>query len=64
MRRISVAALLLVISVAAFAQDAAKASVFYPEASKEAQVICGNARFTVLTPRLIRMVGAERNIGR
>ena len=62
MRKIFVAALLLVISVAAFAQDAAKASVFYPEASKEAQVICGNARFTVLTPRLIRMEWAEDGI--
>ena len=62
MRRIYAAALLLLISVAAFAQDAAKASVFHPEASKEAQVICGNARFTVLTPHLIRMEWAEDGI--
>ena len=32
---------------------------FFPEASADAQVICGKARFTVLTPRLIRMEWAE-----
>lgn len=36
--------------VSAFAQ-----SEFYPQASAEAQVVAGKARFTVLTPRLIRM---------
>ena len=36
--------------VSAFAQ-----SEFYPEASPKAQVVAGKARFTVLTPRLIRM---------
>ncbi len=31
-----------------------------PVASKDAQVICGNARFTVLTERLIRMEWSEK----
>ena len=39
----------------ASAYTAADAKGFYPEASKDAQVVCGKARFTVLTPRLIRM---------
>ena len=33
----------------------AQTSAFYPKASEDAQVVFGNARFTVLTPRLIRM---------
>ena len=41
---------LAVSMVSAFAQ-----SEFYPVASAEAQVVAGKARFTVLTPRLIRM---------
>lgn len=39
----------------ASAHTAADAKGFYPEASKEATAVCGKARFTVLTPRLIRM---------
>ncbi|MBQ9309935.1 MAG: DUF5110 domain-containing protein [Bacteroidales bacterium] len=35
---------------------------FHPEANPEAQVVFGNARFTVLTSRLIRMEWAEDGI--
>ena len=45
--------------MSAFAQQASQASVFQPEASSDAQVVFGKARFTVLTSRLIRMEWAE-----
>ena len=51
--------LALVVSISAFAQNYANASEFYPEAPKESQVVFGKARFTVLTPRLVRMEWAD-----
>ena len=53
---------LFLTALSSLAQQAAEANVFHPEAAKEAQVVCGNARFTVLTPRLIRMEWAENGI--
>ena len=35
---------------------------FHPIANKDAQVVTGNARFTILTPKLIRMEWAEDGI--
>ena len=58
----SILASLLLTALSALAQQAAEANVFHPEAAKEAQVVCGNARFTVLTPRLSRMEWAENGI--
>lgn len=40
---------------AVFSLSAQQSSEFHPEASKDAQVTVGKARFTVLTSRLIRM---------
>ncbi len=45
------------ICTGAFAQEE-----FHPVAKAQAQVIAGNARFTVLTPRLIRMEWAEDGV--
>lgn len=45
----------LLVAVSVFVSLAASAEQMYPVASKDAQVIVGNARFTVLTPRLVRM---------
>ena len=52
---------IMVVTLAS-AHTAADAKGFYPEASKEAQVVCGKARFTVLTPRLIRMEWSENSV--
>ena len=41
------------LGVVSFAQD--RPSEFSPKASEDAQVLFGKARFTVLTPRLVRM---------
>ena len=50
----------LIISASAFAAKAQDGGD--PVADKAAQVIAGNARFTVLTPRLIRMEWAEDGV--
>ena len=54
-KTITIIATVLFACASAFAQRAVEASVFHPVASEEAQVVFGNARFTVLTSRLIRM---------
>ena len=54
MKRFSVVLAVLLATLAAFAQQ-----TFYPQASEDAQVVFGKARFTVLTPRLVRMEWAE-----
>ena len=54
MKRFSVVLAVLLVALASSAQN-----VFYPQASEEAQVVFGKARFTVLTPRLVRMEWAE-----
>lgn len=51
MNKLLSAAILLFVSVAAFSQN--------PKASEKAEVVVGNARFTVLTDRLIRMEWSE-----
>ena len=54
--RIVVALAVLFVSLNASARNlGADASVFHSVASEQAQVLSGNARFTVLTPRMIRM---------
>jgi len=55
--RISIVLALWLIGVASFAQEE-----FHPVASPKAIVEAGNARFTVLTPRLIRMEWAEDGV--
>ena len=47
--------LLSFICITSIASQSADASDFHPKASEKAMVVCGNARFTVLTSRLIRM---------
>ena len=37
------------------ALSATAAEEYNPKADAKAEVVCGNARFTVLTPKLIRM---------
>lgn len=54
--------LLAFVSLFSFATNATEipcALKFYPQANENAQVVVGNARFTVLTSRLIRMEWAE-----
>ena len=51
--------LFLALALSCFYAMAQDASQFAPKASPEAEVVCGNARFTVLTSRLIRMEWAE-----
>jgi len=41
------------------ARQSSDSSVFYPKASDGAEVVYGKARFTILTPRLIRMEWSE-----
>lgn len=55
-KRILTAAFLAAISLAAYASEASR---YNPVADPKATVEFGNARFTVLTPRLIRMEWAE-----
>ena len=62
MKKLFYSAILFLTCLSVFAQSVSEGNVFYPEAAKEAQVVCGNARFTVLTPRLIRMEWAENGI--
>ena len=54
MKRISflVLAMMLVMPFAVFAEN-------NPKADEKAQVVVGNARFTVLTPQMIRMEWSE-----
>ena len=52
MKRLSLFLAFVLSCFCAMAQDA---SQFAPKASPEAEVVFGNARFTVLTSRLIRM---------
>ena len=59
MKRISTILMCLCMAVCSYAQQASQMSEFHPEASKDAQVITGKARFTVLTPRLVRMEWSE-----
>jgi alpha-glucosidase len=51
MKRLFAASMAFCLALCSFAQSGA----FHPVASPEAQVVCGKARFTVLTPRLVRM---------
>ena len=51
MKRLFAASMALCLALCSFAQP----GTFHPEASPEAQVVFGKARFTVLTPRLVRM---------
>ena len=55
MRRLFAVSMALSLTLCAFAQS----GTFHPEAAPEAQVIFGKARFTILTPRLVRMEWAE-----
>ena len=47
--------LLFLICLPSSARQSSDASYFHPQASEKAMVVCGNARFTVLTSRLVRM---------
>ena len=58
MKKLLVLALVAFISIATFAQQT-KSHEFSPQAHQDAQVVFGKARFTVMTPRLIRMEWAE-----
>ena len=49
----------LLACVSSSARQMTDASEFHPVASEQAQVVSGNARFTVLTPRLVRMEWSE-----
>ena len=49
----------LLACVSSYARQMTDASEFHPVASEQAQVVSGNARFTVLTPRLVRMEWSE-----
>ena len=62
MKKLFFSIALFLTSLSVFAQSASEGNVFYPEASKDAQVVCANARFTVLTSRLVRMEWAENGI--
>lgn len=55
LKKIALSFIYIISYTLASAHMSADAKDFYPEASKEAQVICGKARFTILTSRLIRM---------
>ena len=46
-------------AICPYAQQSTQLSEFHPQASEDAMVIFGKARFTVLTPRLVRMEWAE-----
>ena len=50
---------LLTFLISSFSLRAAEIAVNDPVAAPEAVIVCGNARFTVLTPQLIRMEWAE-----
>lgn len=50
---------MLACAMTSVAQQAVESSVFRPLASEGAVVVAGNARFTVLTPKLIRMEWSE-----
>ena len=58
MKKLLVLALVAFISIATFAQQT-KSHEFSPQAHQDAQIVFGKARFTVMTPRLIRMEWAE-----
>ena len=49
----------LCMAICLYAQQSTQLSEFHPQASEDAMVIFGKARFTVLTPRLVRMEWAE-----
>ena len=49
----------LLACISSSARQMADAFEFHPVASEQAQVVSGNARFTVLTPRLVRMEWSE-----
>ena len=54
--------LFFLICVPSFARQSTDASDFHPQASEKAMVVCGNARFTVLTSRLLRMEWSEDGV--
>ena len=56
-RIIPLLAAAIILALPAFAQEE-----FHPKANENATVVRGNARFTVLTPRLIRMEWAEDGV--
>ena len=62
MIRLSTFITLLCFTFCAFAQSVEQASTFRPKASEDATVVFGKARFTVLTPRLIRMEWDECSV--
>ena len=51
--------LLSLLAVCAVAQNIPEPLNYHPEASSDANVLAGKARFTVLTPRLVRMEWVE-----
>ena len=56
MKRFLMMAAALVLAAAAYAEE------FHPKADDKAIVVCGNARFTVLTDRIIRMEWSEDGV--
>ena len=54
--------LLFLICLPSSARQSSDASDFHPQASEKAMVVCGNARFTVLTSRLVRMEWSEDGV--
>lgn len=55
--------LICFIGILVLAQFQSRAQeVFYPKADEDAVVVCGNARFTILTPQLVRMEWAEDGV--
>ena len=58
-KRLVVGCVMLCISLSAVAQQAVDNVELCPKAASAAEVVYGKARFTVLTPRLVRMEWAE-----
>ena len=56
MKRILLAAAMLALTLSAYSEE------FHPKASDAAVTVCGNARFTVLTDRMIRMEWSEDGV--
>lgn len=54
--------LLFLICLPSSARQSSDASDFHPQASEKAMVVCGNARFTVLTSRLLRMEWSDDGV--
>ena len=62
MKRILVFATVLLAALVAPVLQLGAQNVFHPKADEAAEVVFGNARFTVLTPQLIRMEWAEDGV--